>query len=99
MVFHSLRRELLQQIDIRFNKKPVSRSTVCRYVNLLGVLMDKNLSWKYISELTKKLSRTSGIFRSKVKRLLANDILKRNLYYFYFLFLFVLWLFNLGSFS
>ena len=42
--------------------------------------MGENLSWKYhISELNKKLSRTSGIF-FKIRHLLPLDILK-NLYY------------------
>ena len=59
--------------DIGFGKKSVTRS---RYVKFMGVLMDENLSWKYnIPELTKKLSRTSGIF-FKIRHLLPLDILK-----------------------
>ena len=58
-------------------KKPVSRS---KYVKFLGLLMDENLSWKYhISELTKKLSRTCGIF-FKIRHFFPLDVLK-NLYY------------------
>ena len=64
-------------IQIRFGKKPVARA---RYVKFLGVLMDEHLSWKFhITELTKKLSRTTGIF-FKIRHYLPLDILK-NLYY------------------
>ena len=45
--------------------------------------MDENLSWKYhISELTKKLSRTCGIF-FKIRHIHPLDVLK-NHYYFVF---------------
>ena len=77
VVFHSPRKKLPEHILIKFGKNSVTRS---RYVKFLGVLMDQHLSWKFhISELTKKLSRTSGIF-SKIRHLLPLDILK-NLYF------------------
>ena len=77
VIFHSPRKKLPDHINIKFGKKPVTRS---RYVKFLGVLMDEHLSWKFhISELAKKLSRTSGIF-FKIRHLLPLDMLK-NLYY------------------
>ena len=77
VIFHSSRKKLPDDIGIKLGKKPVTRTS---YVKFLGVLMDENLSWKYhISELTKKLSRSSGIF-FKIRYLLPLDILK-NLYY------------------
>ena len=77
VVFHSSRRKLPNDIQIRFGKKPVARA---RYVKFLGVLMDEHLSWKFhVTELTKKLSRTTGIF-FKIRHYLPLDILK-NLYY------------------
>ena len=60
VVFHSSRKKLLYDIQIRFGEKPMARA---RYIKFLGVLMDEHLTWKvYISELTKKLSRTKGVF-------------------------------------
>ena len=41
VVFHSSRRKLPNDIQIRFGKKPVARA---RYVEFLGVLMDEHLS-------------------------------------------------------
>ena len=77
VVFHSPKKKLSDSFGIKLGKKPVSRTC---YVKFLGVLMDENLSWKYhISELIKKLSRSSGIF-FKIRHLLPLDILK-NLYY------------------
>ena len=33
------------------------------YVNFLGILLDENISWKYhLTELSKKLARTCGMF-------------------------------------
>ena len=53
VIFCSPRKNLVDHVNIKFGKKPVSRS---RYVKFLGLLMDENLSWKYHTELTKKLS-------------------------------------------
>ena len=48
---------------------------VDKYVKFLGLLLDENLSWKYhLSELSKKLSRTCGIF-FKVRHLLLTSVL------------------------
>ncbi len=77
VIFHSSRKKLTDDIQIKFGKKPVTRA---KYVKFLGVLMDEHLSWKFhITEPTKKLSRTTGIF-FKIRHYLPLDILK-NLYY------------------
>ena len=60
VLFHSPRKIIPDQINIKFGYKKVSRA---KYVKFLGVLLDEHLSWKYhITELHKKLSKTSGIF-------------------------------------
>ena len=60
VLFHSPRKQLPDQINIKFGKKNVSRP---KYVKFLGILLDEHLTWKYyIIELHKKLSRTSGMF-------------------------------------
>ena len=51
-----------------------------KHVNFLGLLLDENLSWKHhLSELSKKLARTCGIF-FKVRHLLPTNVLV-SLYY------------------
>ena len=46
-----------------------------KYIKFLGLLLDENLNWKYhFSELSRKLSRTCGIF-FKVRHLLLTNIL------------------------
>ena len=77
VVFHSSRKKLLDDIQIRFGKKSMARAS---YVKFLGFLMDEHLAWKFhISELTKKLSTTTGVF-FKIRQYFPLDILK-NLYY------------------
>ena len=45
------------------------------YVKFLGVLLDENLSWKYhLTELSKKLARTCGMFY-KVRHFLPINVL------------------------
>ena len=62
---------------IRFGRKKIQREN---YVKFLGILLDANLSWKYhINELSKKLSRTVGIFY-KIRHLVPLEVLKM-LYY------------------
>ena len=51
-----------------------------KHVKFLGLLLDENLSWKHhLSELSKKLARTCGIF-FKVRHLLPTNVLV-SLYY------------------
>ena len=42
VIFHSSRKKLTNDIQIKFGKKPVTRA---KYVKFLGVLMDEHLSW------------------------------------------------------
>ncbi len=59
-LFLSPREKLPDLINIKFGRKNISRS---KYVKFLGILLDEHLTWKYhITELHKKLTRTSGIF-------------------------------------
>jgi len=66
---------MISKLDLA--KKLMARA---RYVKFLGSLMYEHLTWKFhISELTKKLSRTTGVF-FKIRHYLPLEILK-NLYY------------------
>ena len=45
-----------------------------KFVKFLGLLLDEHLSWKYhLSELSKKLARTCGVFL-KISNLLPLDV-------------------------
>ena len=47
-------------VGINIGNLPIRKTC---YVKFLGVLLDENLSWKYhLTELSKKLARTCGIF-------------------------------------
>ena len=60
VIFHSPKNLYNDQITIKFGGKKVSQETCVKF---LGVLLDSSLSWKpHITELTKKLSRTVGLF-------------------------------------
>ena len=77
VIFHSPRIKLPEPVIIRFCRKKIQQEN---WVKFLGVLLDCNLSWKYnINELSKKLSRTVGIFH-KIRHFVPCDILK-TLYY------------------
>ena len=59
-------------INIKIGNFPVKKTC---YVKFLGVLLDENLSWKYhLTELSKKLARTCGMF-FKVRHFLPVDVL------------------------
>ena len=46
-----------------------------KFVKFFGLLLDEHLSWKYhLSELSKKLARTCGMF-FKIRNLLPLDVL------------------------
>ena len=73
MVFHSPQIKLVEPIVIGFTKKKIKCESC---VKLLGIMLNANLSWKYhIAELSKKLSRTTGIFY-KIQHLSPLEILK-----------------------
>ena len=60
MLFHSPRHKFASQIILKFEKKKISQETCVKF---LGVLLVSDLSWKsHITELSKKLSRTVGLF-------------------------------------
>ena len=60
IIFKSPQHSSLGTVNIKIGNQPVKQS---RYVKFLGVLLDENLSWKYhLSELSKKLARTCGMF-------------------------------------
>ena len=59
VIFHSPRKEIKQNINIKLNGKCLYPST---YIKYLGVLLDRHLSWKpHIDELLKKLNRTNNM--------------------------------------
>ena len=60
VLFHSPRKKLPDIVILKFGKK---RIQMTKYVKFLGVLLDEHLTWKYhINELSKKLSKSCGIF-------------------------------------
>ena len=72
IIFKSPQRSLPKNVSIKIGKFPIKR--IC-YVKFLGVLLDENLSWKYhLTELSKKLARTCGMF-FKVRHFLPINIL------------------------
>ena len=77
VIFHSPRIKLPGLVIIIFCRKKIQQENCVKF---LGVLLDCNLSWKYhINELSKKLSRTIGIFY-KIRHFVPCEILK-TLYY------------------
>ena len=72
IIFHSFSRNVPSDFTIKIGKKHVER---VKFVKFLGLLLDEHLSWKYhLSELSKKLARTCGIF-FKIRHLLPLDVL------------------------
>ena len=60
IIFKSPRHPLTEAISIKIGNLPIRKTC---YVKFLGVLLDENLSWKYhLTELSKKLARTCGMF-------------------------------------
>jgi len=77
IIFHSRQHSLSKSVNIKIGKEHVKQA---KYVKFLGLLLDENLSWRYhLSELRKKLARTSGIFL-KIRHLLPTSVLV-SLYY------------------
>ena len=77
VIFHSPQKPLCENIIIKIGKQHVEKA---KHVKFLGLLLDENLSWKHhLSELSKKLARTCGIF-FKVRHLLPTNVLV-SLYY------------------
>ena len=71
IIFKSPQHPLPETVSIKIGKFPIKRTC---YVKFLGVLLDENLSWKYhLTELSKKLARTCGMF-FKVRHFLPINI-------------------------
>ena len=72
VIFHSVHKALPFQINIKIGKSHIKQT---KYVKFLGLLVDEHLSWKFhLSEHSKKLARTCGIF-FKLRHLLPHDVL------------------------
>ena len=70
IIFHSSQNSLGETVTIKIGKVKQTK-----YVKFLGLLLDENLNWKcHLSELSKKLARTCGIF-FKIGHLLPTDVL------------------------
>ena len=84
VIFHSPRTKLPEPIVIRFCRRKIQ---IEKYVKFLSVLVDENLSWKYhINELSKKFSRTIGIFY-RIRHFVRFEILKLLYYSLFYSFL------------
>ena len=60
LLFFTLHKTYLMTTIIKFGRKKVNQETCVKF---LGVLPDSSLSWKpHLTELSKKLSRTVGLF-------------------------------------
>lgn len=72
IIFKSPQHSSSETVNIRIGRSPIKQTC---YVKFLGVLLDENLSWKYhLTELSKKLARTCGIF-FKIRHYLPINIL------------------------
>ena len=72
VIFKSPQHSCPVTIGIKIGNLPIRKTC---YVKFLGVLLDENLSWKYhLTELSKKLARTCGMF-FKVRHFLPINIL------------------------
>ena len=77
IIFHSPRKQVDYNINIKLNSKRLYPST---YIKYLGVLLDEHLSWKpHINELTKKLNR-SNCMLSKIRHYVDKNTI-RSLYF------------------
>ena len=72
IIFHSSSVKVPTDSDIKIGKKDIKR---IKFVKFLGLLLDEHLSWRYrLSELSKKLARTCGMF-FRIRNLLPLDVL------------------------
>ena len=72
IIFHSSSINVSSGSDIKIGNKHIKR---VKFIKFLGLLLDEHLSWKYhLSELSKKLARTCGMF-FKIRNLLPLDVL------------------------
>ena len=60
IIFKSPQHSAPETVSIKIGNLPIKRTC---YVKVLRILLDENLSWKYhLTELSKKLARTCGMF-------------------------------------
>ena len=60
VIFHSPNRKISEPISIKIGRKRIRGENTVKF---LDVLLDSNLNWKpHITELSKKLARTVGVF-------------------------------------
>ena len=72
VLFHSNKRKVTLPIFLKIGRRKIKEEN---YVRFLGVLLDSTLSWKYhMSELSKKLARTVGLFY-KIRHYAPRDTL------------------------
>ena len=72
IIFKSPKQPSSDMINIKVGSLPIRKTC---YVKFLGILLDENLSWKYhLTELSKKLARTCGMF-FKVRHFLPINVL------------------------
>ena len=72
VLFHSSQRNLTEHIVLKIGNKKLKQES---HVRFLGVLLDSTLSCKFhISELSKKLARTAGLFY-KIRHYAPQDTL------------------------
>ena len=84
VIFHSPQNIPNDRVIIKFGRKKVNQETCVKF---LGVLLDSSLSWKpHITELSKKLSRTVGLFY-KIRHYAPLETLKLLYYGIFFPFI------------
>ena len=72
VIFHSPQRIITDRIALKLGKKKIKQESRVRF---LGVLLDSTLSWRNdLTELSKKLARTTGIFY-KIRHYALRDTL------------------------
>ncbi len=72
IIFKSPQHSSPETVNIKIGNLPIKQTC---YVKFLGVLLDESLSWKYhLTELSKKLARTCGMF-FKVRHFLPIHVL------------------------
>ena len=72
IIFHSPQHKLTDHIVSKIGNKKIKQES---YVRFLGVLLVSNLSWNFhLSELSKKLARTAGLFY-KIRHYTQTDTL------------------------
>ena len=91
VIFHSPSRGSDEFIRIKLGSKTLTRVD---YIKYLGVLVDSTLTWKpHITELSKKLARTTGIF-FKIRHYVSHETLKLlyySLFYSFISYTIVVW--------